>query len=155
LIGLETNIININGTALQRRTLHEATWEIARWKLARVLTHDGTLFAKAPIAESIETKHDGKEFYVLPHGLVLPAELSISVTVAGKLVEKSLVNEHNALLIRDEVAEVFKPLVHKLGTELVKLDHLIGAEKKRDKKEALVHKGNELLSKFFEDAEKA
>lgn len=151
LIGEDLNALTVNGKALMQRSLGDQVWEIAQWDVARSLFLNNTLFDKAPLKG--EQDDDSKE-WVLANGLTLPEKLMVSVNIAGKMVAKAKDNEHTAAFLRDQVAEVFKPLVQALANDLKTIDAELPNDKD-PKKAKSVKKANDRLDKFRSDAETA
>lgn len=160
LVGFEANIININDTALQRRTMKDITWELATWPLAREFTTDDAFFdGPAPLRHAEQVKQGKTTWYRLPNGLGIPGNLELTVTVEGKMVKEAFDektgNQKNADILRDNVKESIRAMLYKLCEDLNKIDEQIGKTPKTKDKQKLVDQANKVLGETLDKAEKA
>ncbi len=166
LVGPQASTITFGGERMQKRSIGDYSWVLAKWDISKVLVTDEAFFdGPAPLREAELITEGKKQIYRLPNGLTFPADLAITVTVEGKIVEEafdqktkvegSSKEQKNADILREKVADVFRPLLWKMAEDMLKCDEDLAKEKKTAKKQKLVDALDDTYEKFLKKAEDA
>lgn len=143
-VGLNPNAVSIDGKQLTKRKLGDAEWEVCQYDLSRALTglsrdltkvEKGGLLDTPPLSGKVFT-HGSEQFFVTDAGLMIPAKITISVSIFGKMVEKAIPSPDIAAFLREPVAGLMAKHSQALKDLILAQEKKIDAAIKGDKEKS-------------------